>query len=199
MLNTNAPMTRDGPSGATAPPKPGTRAATGTITIAATAVSTRVAISLPASPRTRKRRYAAVKPNSARRKATPSVNPPRISAADAGCLSSATSPTSTAVDATAATRNGQSRFPAGFERASVSIVVASIIAADGVYDPRPSTFIRSSHLVREDATGRCGSAVHSIIEPAYSLTSLRPSNSDKTNQLIAAQWPVLQSDHRTSG
>ena len=46
MPNTKAPMTSDGPIGAIAPPKPGTSAATGTITTAATAISS----SAPSKP-----------------------------------------------------------------------------------------------------------------------------------------------------
>src|SRR5882724_9450193 len=57
MPKTNAPMISDGPIGAIAPPKPGTSAATGTMTVAATAISSNAAINPPASPPTRKRRH----------------------------------------------------------------------------------------------------------------------------------------------
>src|ERR1043165_3430364 len=109
MPNTKAPMTSDGPIGAIAPPNPGTSAATGTITVAATAISSSAASSPPASPFTRKRRHAAVNENSAFRNATPSAKPSMISAAEAGCPSSATSAIRTAVPSAAAIRNGQSR------------------------------------------------------------------------------------------
>ena len=53
-------------------------------------------------------------------------------------------------------------------------------------------FFRSSHFVREDSIGRLALLVHSTIEPAKSLVSVRPSSSCRTNQSVAAQWPVLQ-------
>src|ERR1043166_1965185 len=123
MPNTKAPITSDGPIGAIAPPKPGTSAATGTITVAATAISSSAASIPPASPRTRNRRHAAVNENSALRKAAPRPKPRTSSAADAGCPSSATSATSTAVASTAAMRNGQSSrggaATAGVSRAAI--------------------------------------------------------------------------------
>src|SRR6185436_3662728 len=88
--------------------KPGTSAATGTITSAATAVSSSAPSIPPASPLTRKRRQAAVNENSVFRKAAPSAKPRTTSAAEAGCPSSHTSTTSTAVPSAAAIRNGQS-------------------------------------------------------------------------------------------
>src|SRR5438874_1656362 len=127
MPNTKAPTASDGPIGAIAPPKPGTSAATGTITVAATAINSSAPNNPLASPWTRKRRHAAVNENSAFRNATPSAKPRITSAAEAGCLSSATSATSTAVPSTAAIRNGQSGR--GNEDADVSSVVVVISLA----------------------------------------------------------------------
>src|SRR4249919_304306 len=59
-------------------------------------------------------------------------------------------------------------------------------------DPRPRAFFRSSHFVREDSIDRLSLLVHSTIDPAYSLASLRPRTSWNTNQSVEAQWPVLQ-------
>src|SRR5947209_2626169 len=164
MPKTKAPTTSDGPIGAIAPPKPGTSAATGTITIAATAISSSTASNPPASPFTRKRRHAAVNENSAFRNATPSAKPRITSAAEAGCLSSATSATSTAAPSTAAIRNGQSNRGNG-DADDSSVVVVISLAGEWDYDPKPSTFFRSSHLVRAEASGRLASEVQSTIEP----------------------------------
>src|SRR5438034_3429838 len=132
MPNTKAPTTSDGPIGAIAPPKPGTKAATGTITQAATAISSRAASNPPASPFTRKRRHAAVNENSVLRKAAPSAKPPTINAAEAGCPSSTTSAIGTAVASTAAIRNGQSsRDTAGGENVVVLMNISSDAAPEG--------------------------------------------------------------------
>src|SRR5256885_10027160 len=163
MPNTNAPITSDGPIGAIAPPKPGTSAATGTMTVEATAMSSNTDSSPPASPLTRKRRHAAVNENSALRNATPSAKPRITSAAEASCPSSATSATSTAVPSTAAIRNGQSSR--GNEDADVSSVVVVINLAGKDYDPRPSVVFRSSDLVPTEASGRVASAVQSTMDP----------------------------------
>jgi len=56
MPTVKAPISNDGPIGATAPPKFGTDAATGTTITAATAMTMRP----PASPRVRKSRQDAV-------------------------------------------------------------------------------------------------------------------------------------------
>ena len=70
-----------------------------------------------------KRRHDAVKLNSALRKTTPSAKPHSSSPADAGCPSSSTSATRTAVASTAAARNGQS------SRGTVARTVGSAVAA----------------------------------------------------------------------
>src|SRR6266700_1106808 len=132
MPNTKAPTMSDGPIGAIAPPKPGTKAATGTMTHAATAISSRAASNPPASPFTRKRRHAAVNENSVLRNAAPSAKPPMINAAEAGCPSSTTSASSSAVPSTAAIRNGQSRrgsATAGDE----SVVVLMNLSSDAAH------------------------------------------------------------------
>src|SRR5262249_22506312 len=147
--------------GAIAPPNPGTSAATGTITTAATAISSSAPMRPPASPLTRKRRHAAVNENSVLRNATPSAKPRMISAADAGCPSGPTSATSTAVPSSAAIRNGQSSRGNSADGESVVVV----IAVPENYDPKPSVFFRSSHLVRAEASGRLESDVQSTIEP----------------------------------
>ena len=162
MPKTKAPMTSEGPIGAIAPPKPGTSAATGTMTSDATAVSSSAPSMPPASPLTRKRRHAAVKENSVLRKAAPSAKPRITSAAEAGCPSSHVSTTSTAVPSTAASRNGQSSRGSSAPGAS-SVVV--LMKSAGNYDPKPSFFFRSSHLVRAEASGRLASEVQSTIEP----------------------------------
>src|SRR5262245_55717249 len=112
MPNTNAPMTSEGPSGAMAPPNPGTSAATGTTATAVTAISRKVPTNPPASPRVRKRRHAAVKLNSAVKKAMPSAKPSPIRPADAGWRSSRTSAVSNAAATTAADTNSQSGWRA---------------------------------------------------------------------------------------
>ena len=61
-------------------------AATGTTASAHIAITIKPPSRPPASPRVRNRRQAAVKLNSALRKATPSPKPPRINAAEAGWL-----------------------------------------------------------------------------------------------------------------
>src|SRR5260370_19062935 len=40
--------------------------------------------------------------------------------------------------------------------------------------------------------GASACCVQSTMEPAYSLTPGRPATSDRPNQSVAAQWPVLQ-------
>ncbi len=169
MPNTKAPITSDGPIGAIEPPKPGTSAATGTMTPAAMAISRRPPRKPSAWPRTISRRQDAVKLNSALRNTAPSAKPNISSAAAAGWPSTSTSATSTAVASTEATRNGQSRRGA---RAATADEVASVLIMipDEVrprrYEPNPSFFFRSSKRVRALATGRCGLAVHSTIEPS---------------------------------
>src|SRR6266700_792491 len=133
MPNTKAPTMSDGPIGAIAPPKPGTKAATGTMTHAATAISSRAASSPPASPFTRKRRHAAVNENSVLRNAAPSAKPPMIKAAEAGCPSSTTSATSTAVASRAAIRKGQSSRGAA-AAGDESVVVLMNISSDAAPD-----------------------------------------------------------------
>ena len=162
MPNTNAPMTSEGPSGAIAPPKPGTRAATGTTATAATAISRKAPTRPPASPRTMNRRQAAVKLNSAAKNAMPSAKPSPIRAADAGCPSSSTSAHKRAAAAMAAERNSQSRRRAitGAEEGASTVPARAI-----PHVPKPSAFFKSSHLVRCNSTGRRASAVHSTIEP----------------------------------
>src|SRR5712691_5708255 len=123
MPNTKAPMRSEGPSGAIAPPKPGTSAATGTMTAAATAMSNNAASRPSACPSAMNRRHDAVKLNSALRKTAPSAKPQSRSQADAGWPSIRTSATSTAVTSTAPARNGQS------SRGTVAGVVASAVAA----------------------------------------------------------------------
>src|SRR5215467_851052 len=108
MPNTKAPITSDGPSGAMDPPYLCDSAATGTTASAHIAITIKPPSRPPASPRVRNRRQAAVKLNSALRKATPSPKPPRISAADAGCWSSNTSATRMAVAPRASPRNRRS-------------------------------------------------------------------------------------------
>ena len=96
----------------------------------------------------------------------PSPKPPRISAADAGSPSSSTSAIRIAVAASASARNSQSaRSPAPTLGAVIAAVDMESFYST-VYEPSPSAFFRSSHLVRADATGRFGSAVHSTIEPS---------------------------------
>jgi hypothetical protein len=170
MPNTKAPMTSDGPSGAIAPPKPPPNAATGTMTTAAMAISSSEAISPPASPRTRKRRHAAVKLNSVLRNATPSPKPATSRPAERGAPSISTSAIISAVASTATATNGQSvdgavSVVAGACAPSVrTVLISGPLGRDQV--PKPSAFLRSSQRVREDSIGRLAFAAHAAIEPS---------------------------------
>ena len=84
MPNTKAPIKSDGPSGAMAPPKPGTSAATGTMAAAAIAISSKPPRKPSACPFTISRRHDAVKLNSALRKTAPSAKPNNSNPAAAG-------------------------------------------------------------------------------------------------------------------
>src|SRR6185295_10630030 len=98
--------------------------------------------------------------------AAPSAKPRITSAADAGCPSSMTNDTSTAVASTAAMRNGQSSRGNCADLSSVVVLMElAEMRCDRDYDPKPSVFFRSSHLVRAEASGRLASEVQSTIEP----------------------------------
>src|SRR5262245_9761773 len=119
------------------------------MTVAATAMRSSVPKSPPASPRTRNRRHAAVKLNSAVRNAAPSAKPPRISAADAACQSSVTRATRIAVAAMAALRYGQSCRAAAAGTAGAA-VLTDVIAVQ---------------LIRAARTGkRSGAAAKHLLE-----------------------------------
>ena len=96
----------------------------------------------------------------------PRPKPPRISAADAGWPSSSTSATRIAVATSERPRNRRSIAGAApaLGAASVAVVIANALMDP--YEPSPSFFFRSSHLVRAEAMGRLGLLVHSTIEPA---------------------------------
>ena len=76
---------------------------------------------------------------------------------------------------TAAIRNGQSSRGNSADGASVVVLISYLGDAmpepnDGRglscdYEPKPSFFFRSSHLVRAEASGRLASEVQSTIEP----------------------------------
>src|SRR5664279_2805049 len=105
----------------------------------------------------------------------PKPKPPRISAADKGWPSSSTSAIRIAVAPMDRVRNSRSMPMAAPALGAASVVVDIVtpgkcdsweIVERSDYDPRPSFFFKSSHLVRADSIGRLALLVHSTIEPA---------------------------------
>ena len=201
MPNTKAPMTSEGPIGAMAPPKPGTSAATGTMAAGGDGDEQQAAeepVGLAAHDQTPPRGGEAelgLEEDRAERKAEHQQRRGRRLAVDQDERDQ---------HRERQHRGDQERPVETRQRAARRVGCAAIIEfvatvldefpsrSQSAYEPRPSAFFRSSSRVREPATGRCGSAVHSTIEPSYSRTSGRPSTADSTNQSVAAQCPVLQ-------
>ncbi len=161
-----------GPIGAMAPPKPGTSAATGTIAAAAMAMSRRAPSKPSASPRTIRRRHDAVKLNSDLRNTAPSAKPStrqgrgRRLAVDQHKRDRARRAPAPRRSGTAS--RDAARAPHGAD--SVSDAHCSFRLEFPVARPSASR-AEAEHLLQivprvRERTGRCGSAVHSTIEPS---------------------------------
>ena len=162
MPNTNAPMTSDGPIGAIAPPKPGTSAATGTIT--------------SAGDRDQQQRAEQAAGLAADQKAAPRGGERELGLEEGGAEREAEDEQrrrgGLPVERNQRDQHRGAEHGGDQERPVEPRQCGGRCQRRGAhrkirsaYDPKPSVFFRSSHLVRAEASGRLGSEVHSTIEP----------------------------------